>query len=134
MSKRNQVSYVRPPEPAFLSRFKQKVGYKEGPTVETKKIQPEIPEGDDDRSDNEDEQPQVVVLKKGDLSAEEVMKIKQQIKSSKPGFIYPLEEGLTAMMAEFSHGKCPMLRKLLILACILYEFFKTLTILFNQLQ
>ncbi|XP_068944433.1 uncharacterized protein KIAA1143 homolog isoform X1 [Petaurus breviceps papuanus] len=84
MSKRNQVSYVRPPEPAFLSRFKQKVGYKEGPTVETKKIQPEIPEGDDDRSDNEDEQPQVVVLKKGDLSAEEVMKIKQQIKSSKP--------------------------------------------------
>ncbi|XP_020843010.1 uncharacterized protein KIAA1143 homolog [Phascolarctos cinereus] len=83
MSKRNQVSYVRPPEPAFLARFKQKVGYKEGPTVETKKIQPEIPEGDD-RSDNEDEQPQVVVLKKGDLSAEEVMKIKQQIKSSKP--------------------------------------------------
>ncbi|XP_027728191.1 uncharacterized protein KIAA1143 homolog isoform X2 [Vombatus ursinus] len=85
MSKRNQVSYVRPPEPAFLARFKQKVGYKEGPTVETKKIQPEIPEGDDDRSDNEDEQPQVVVLKKGDLSAEEAMKIKQQMKSSKPG-------------------------------------------------
>ncbi|XP_044533637.1 uncharacterized protein KIAA1143 homolog [Gracilinanus agilis] len=83
MSKRNQVSYVRPAEPAFLARFKQKVGYKEGPTVETKKIQPQIPEGDSDQSDNEDEQPQVVVLKKGDLSAEEVMQIKQQIKSSK---------------------------------------------------
>uniref|UniRef100_A0A674GBH3 KIAA1143 n=1 Tax=Taeniopygia guttata TaxID=59729 RepID=A0A674GBH3_TAEGU len=36
MSKRNQVSYVRPAEPAFLSRFKQRVGYREGPTVDTK--------------------------------------------------------------------------------------------------
>lgn len=36
MSKRNQVSYVRPSEPAFLSRFKERVGYREGPTVETK--------------------------------------------------------------------------------------------------
>lgn len=36
MSKRNQVSYVRPAEPAFLSRFKERVGYREGPTVETK--------------------------------------------------------------------------------------------------
>lgn len=36
MSKRNQVSYVRPAEPAFLSRFKRQVGYREGPTVETK--------------------------------------------------------------------------------------------------
>lgn len=36
MSKRNQVSYVRPAEPAFLARFKERVGYKEGPTVETK--------------------------------------------------------------------------------------------------
>lgn len=36
MSKRNQVSYVRPAEPAFLARFKEQVGYREGPTVETK--------------------------------------------------------------------------------------------------
>uniref|UniRef100_A0A8C2LIN8 RIKEN cDNA 1110059G10 gene n=1 Tax=Cricetulus griseus TaxID=10029 RepID=A0A8C2LIN8_CRIGR len=36
MSKRNQVSYVRPAEPAFLARFKERVGYREGPTVETK--------------------------------------------------------------------------------------------------
>lgn len=36
MSKRNQVSYVRPAEPAFLSRFKRRVGYREGPTVDTK--------------------------------------------------------------------------------------------------
>ncbi|MEE6465804.1 hypothetical protein FKM82_006704, partial [Ascaphus truei] len=35
---------------------------------------------DSDASDKEDEQPQVVVLRKGDLSAEEVGSIKQQIK------------------------------------------------------
>ncbi|KAM6102552.1 uncharacterized protein KIAA1143 homolog [Theristicus caerulescens] len=83
MSKRNQVSYVRPAEPAFLSRFKRQVGYREGPTVETKREQ--LPLADDDSengSDKEDEQPQVVTLKKGDLTAEEAMKIKQQIKDA----------------------------------------------------
>ncbi|XP_002713261.1 uncharacterized protein KIAA1143 homolog isoform X1 [Oryctolagus cuniculus] len=83
MSKRNQVSYVRPAEPAFLSRFKERIGYQEGPTVETKRIQPQLPEEDDEHSDKEDEQPQVVVLKKGHLSAEEVMKIKAEIKAAK---------------------------------------------------
>ncbi|KAB1264399.1 hypothetical protein Cadr_000020224 [Camelus dromedarius] len=83
MSKRNQVSYVRPAEPAFLARFKERVGYREGPTVETKRIQTQLPDEDGDHSDKEDEQPQVVVLKKGDLSAEEVMKIKAEIKAAK---------------------------------------------------
>ncbi|NP_001307263.1 uncharacterized protein KIAA1143 isoform 2 [Homo sapiens] len=85
MSKRNQVSYVRPAEPAFLARFKERVGYREGPTVETKRIQPQPPDEDGDHSDKEDEQPQVVVLKKGDLSVEEVMKIKAEIKAAKAG-------------------------------------------------
>ncbi|KAK2090982.1 hypothetical protein P7K49_030266 [Saguinus oedipus] len=83
MSKRNQVSYVRPTEPAFLARFKERVGYREGPTVETKRIQPQLPDEDGDHSDKEDEQPQVVVLKKGDLSLEEVMKIKAEIKAAR---------------------------------------------------
>ncbi|XP_040850893.1 uncharacterized protein KIAA1143 homolog [Ochotona curzoniae] len=83
MSKRNQVCYVRPAEPAFLARFKERVGYREGPTVETKSIQPQLPEEDGEHSDKEDEQPQVVVLKKGDLSVEEVMKIKAEIKAAK---------------------------------------------------
>ncbi|XP_004708600.1 uncharacterized protein KIAA1143 homolog [Echinops telfairi] len=83
MSKRNQVSYVRPAEPTFLARFKERVGYTEGPTVDTKRTQPQLPEEDGDHSDKDDEQPQVVVLKKGDLSAEEVMKIKAEIKAAK---------------------------------------------------
>ncbi|XP_006116474.1 uncharacterized protein KIAA1143 homolog isoform X1 [Pelodiscus sinensis] len=82
MSKKTQVSYVRPAEPAFLSRLKREVGYREGPTVETKREQLPAPEEDDESgSDKDDEQPQVVVLKKGDLTPEEVMKIKQEIKN-----------------------------------------------------
>lgn len=35
MSKRN-VAYIKPKEPAFLARLKEQVGFKEGPTVDTK--------------------------------------------------------------------------------------------------
>ncbi|XP_063160221.1 uncharacterized protein KIAA1143 homolog [Candoia aspera] len=79
MSKKNQVSYVKPAEPAFLSRFKERIGYQEGPTVDAKREQLPVPE-DDSGSDKEDEQPQVIVLKKGDLTAEEVTKIKNEIR------------------------------------------------------
>lgn len=34
-SKRN-VSWIKPAEPSFLKKFKSDVGYKEGPTVDTK--------------------------------------------------------------------------------------------------
>lgn len=35
MSKRN-VAYIKPQEPEFLRKLKEQVGYKEGPTVDTK--------------------------------------------------------------------------------------------------
>ncbi|KAM3928288.1 uncharacterized protein KIAA1143 homolog [Leptodactylus fuscus] len=91
MSKRNQVSYVKPTEPSFLKKFKKDVGYKEGPTVDTKRQNVPVMADDSDGSDKEDELPQVVVLKKGDLSEEEVMNIKQQIKSSKDEEPAPLD-------------------------------------------
>ncbi|KAK1794623.1 hypothetical protein P4O66_001342 [Electrophorus voltai] len=83
MNKKGNVSWVKPAEPSFLRKFKNDVGYKEGPTVETKREQ--MPERDDDSgdSDREDERPQVVVLKEGDLSAEEVMQIKKEINVGK---------------------------------------------------
>lgn len=34
--KRNQVSYIKPNEPAFLRRIKQQAGYRESPDVDTK--------------------------------------------------------------------------------------------------
>ncbi|KAF6202263.1 hypothetical protein GE061_004661 [Apolygus lucorum] len=68
MSKRN-IAYIKPKEPAFLARLKQEAGYKEGPSVDTKKEQlPSL--NSSDESDGED-QPLVVVLKPGDLTKEE---------------------------------------------------------------
>lgn len=34
--KRNQVSYIKPNEPAFLRRLKQEAGYRDGPDIDTK--------------------------------------------------------------------------------------------------
>ncbi|XP_072268375.1 uncharacterized protein KIAA1143 homolog [Pyxicephalus adspersus] len=82
MSKKNRVSYVKPAEPSFLTKFKKDIGYREGPTVDTKRQELPTVANDSDGSDQEDEQPQVVVLRKGDLSEEEVMKIKEQIKGN----------------------------------------------------
>lgn len=35
-SKASGVTWVKPAEPSFLKKFKKDVGYKEGPSVETK--------------------------------------------------------------------------------------------------
>ncbi|KAA0703547.1 hypothetical protein E1301_Tti014216 [Triplophysa tibetana] len=75
MSKKGNVSWVKPAEPSFLKKFKEDVGFKEGPTVDTKRLEMPQCDGDSGDSDREDEMPQVVQLKKGDLSAEEVIKI-----------------------------------------------------------
>nr|XP_033786333.1 uncharacterized protein KIAA1143 homolog [Geotrypetes seraphini]XP_033786334.1 uncharacterized protein KIAA1143 homolog [Geotrypetes seraphini]XP_033786335.1 uncharacterized protein KIAA1143 homolog [Geotrypetes seraphini] len=80
MSKKNQVAFVRPPEPSFLTQFKKKIGFQDGPTVDTKRQELPLPADDSDGSDKEDEQPQVVVLRKGDLTADEAANIKQKIK------------------------------------------------------
>ncbi|XP_069504371.1 uncharacterized protein KIAA1143 homolog [Ambystoma mexicanum] len=80
MSKKNQVSYVRPAEPAFLTKFKKDVGFKEGPDVETKRQELPAPGDCSDGSDKEDEEPQIVVLKEGDLTAEEVKELKLKVK------------------------------------------------------
>ncbi|KAK3550951.1 hypothetical protein QTP70_011534 [Hemibagrus guttatus] len=82
MNKKGNVSWVKPSEPSFLRKFKNDIGYKEGPTVDTKRQ--ELPQCGEDSgdSDREDEMPQVVVLKKGDLTAEEAVQVKQEIKGS----------------------------------------------------
>lgn len=36
MSKKNSITYIKPEEPSFLKKLKAQIGYKEGPTVETK--------------------------------------------------------------------------------------------------
>uniref|UniRef100_A0A3P9P4A9 Zgc:77056 n=1 Tax=Poecilia reticulata TaxID=8081 RepID=A0A3P9P4A9_POERE len=74
------VSWVKPAEPSFLKKFKTDVGYKEGPNVDTKRQAMPTPD-DDSGSDREDELPQVVVLKSGDLSADEVKKLKGELRA-----------------------------------------------------
>lgn len=36
MSKRNNVTYIKPAEPKFLQQLKEQIGFKSGPTVDTK--------------------------------------------------------------------------------------------------
>lgn len=76
-NKASGVTWVKPAEPSFLKKFKNDSGYKEGPNVDTKRQVMPSPD-DDSGSDREDELPQVVVLKGGDLTAEEAKKIKDE--------------------------------------------------------
>lgn len=111
MSKRNNITYVKPQEPSFLAKLKAEIGYKEGPTVETKvrsrqsaplmlsydanvflffgkqrqKLEERDQEdgyddpSDQERPEHEDEKPQIVVLSRGDLTADEVALEQQRI-------------------------------------------------------
>ena len=68
--KKHNISYIKPDEPKFLRELKEQVGYKEGPTIDTKReVLPQ--DSDDDRDEPTEEQPVVVVLNSGDLTAEE---------------------------------------------------------------
>lgn len=53
------VQYMQQEEPAFLKRMKQQAGFKEGPTIDTKRQEMDKRESDSD-SDIDDEKPQVV--------------------------------------------------------------------------
>ena len=83
-SKRN-VKYIEQEEPSFLKKFKERVGYKEPANVKDKfsdeKDNPED-ENSDNEQEKEEEQPVIVVLKQGDLSAEEVAKHKEENSST----------------------------------------------------
>ncbi len=71
---KNKLEFIKQDTPKFLRDFKAKVGYKDGPTVETKKQK--IPtrnedDDDDDDGEREDEKPTICVLRAGDLTEEE---------------------------------------------------------------
>lgn len=76
MSKRN-ITFTKPEEPNFLKRIKEQVGYKEGPTVNTKREALDRAT-EEDFEDTAEEQPTVVVLRPGDLSAEEAAQATQE--------------------------------------------------------
>ncbi|XP_076170622.1 uncharacterized protein KIAA1143 [Ptiloglossa arizonensis] len=75
--KKHNVSYMKPDEPKFLRELKEQVGYKEGPTVDTKReVLPQ--DSDDDKEERAEEKPVVVILNSGDLTAEEAEAFNKQ--------------------------------------------------------
>ncbi|RZF36111.1 hypothetical protein LSTR_LSTR013154 [Laodelphax striatellus] len=71
------VAFIKPDEPNFIKRLKEQAGYKEGPTVDTKReALPEL--DDDDLQDRDEDKPVVVVLKPGDLSEEEASRLQKE--------------------------------------------------------
>lgn len=40
MSKRNNVAYIKPADPKFLQQLKEQIGFKSGPTIDTKVCNP----------------------------------------------------------------------------------------------
>ncbi|XP_055909594.1 uncharacterized protein KIAA1143 homolog [Eupeodes corollae] len=90
MSKRN-ISYIKPQDPSFLQKLKAQIGYKEGPDVNSKRQKLEdLDRNSEDEGDykegeregdyeRDDEKPQIVVIKSGDLTAEEAEAEKRRI-------------------------------------------------------
>ncbi|KAK0180968.1 hypothetical protein PV327_003294 [Microctonus hyperodae] len=76
------ISYIKPQEPKFLRELKAQAGFKEGPNIDTKRGDPSAFEDWDDNDDETlpcktEEEPVVVVLNAGDLTAEEVEAFKK---------------------------------------------------------
>uniref|UniRef100_A0A915KT98 DUF4604 domain-containing protein n=1 Tax=Romanomermis culicivorax TaxID=13658 RepID=A0A915KT98_ROMCU len=75
--KKDAICYTKPEEPKFLKEIKQKLGYKEGPTVDDKRNLDKNFVSDDENDDDNvvkekpEEQPQIVVLKEGDIDESE---------------------------------------------------------------
>ncbi|XP_054165055.1 uncharacterized protein KIAA1143 homolog [Oppia nitens] len=70
-NRKRNISFARPEEPEFIKKLKQRAGIVKGPDVDTKRE--ELPKVQfDDLEDKDEEKPVVVVIKKGDLSEDEV--------------------------------------------------------------
>ncbi|OAD52147.1 hypothetical protein WN48_02977 [Eufriesea mexicana] len=84
--KKHNVSYIKPNEPKFLRELKEQIGYKEGPTIDTKReVLPQ--DSDNEEEVRDEEKPIVVVLNHEHLSeeqAEEYKKKKEQEEANAP--------------------------------------------------
>ncbi|XP_064116453.1 uncharacterized protein KIAA1143 homolog [Macrobrachium nipponense] len=75
--KRTSVMYTKPEEPSFLKKFKERVGYKEDGGLSDKFAA--MPKAtDDDCEDKDDELPQVVSIRPGDLTQEEYDQLRSE--------------------------------------------------------
>ncbi|KAG6797773.1 hypothetical protein HZU73_07093 [Apis mellifera caucasica] len=75
--KKHNVSYIKPNEPKFLRELKEQIGYKEGPTIDTKReILPQ--DSNNDEEEREEEKPVVVVLNSEHLTAKQAEAYKKK--------------------------------------------------------
>lgn len=77
--KRGGVQFSRPQEPSFLRKIKEQVGYKEPVEDLNAKHMANNDGLDHDQDEQDDEKPTVVVLKEGDLTAEEAESIHKKV-------------------------------------------------------
>lgn len=78
MSRRNNIAYIKPEEPAFIRDLKKQAGIDD----RNHKFD-ELQNNEEDFAEDDDsEQPQVVVLKPGDLTAEQADKEKKRIEDA----------------------------------------------------
>ncbi|KAG9437625.1 hypothetical protein HZU67_00634 [Apis mellifera carnica] len=75
--KKHNVSYIKPNEPKFLRELKEQIGYKEGPTIDTKReILPQ--DSNNDEEEREEEKPVVIVLNSEHLTAKQAEAYKKK--------------------------------------------------------
>ncbi|XP_017887654.1 uncharacterized protein KIAA1143 homolog [Ceratina calcarata] len=75
--KKHNVSYIKPNEPKFLREIKERIGYKEGPTIDTKReVLPQ--DSDNDEEERNEEKPVVVVLNPEHLTEKEAEAFKKK--------------------------------------------------------
>ncbi|XP_033124772.1 uncharacterized protein KIAA1143 homolog [Anneissia japonica] len=72
MAGRQSVNFNKPAEPNFLKKFKKEIGYKEGPSVDTKRQELGGVDDTDDRPEEGDEQPVIVVPENSKISEQEI--------------------------------------------------------------
>ncbi|CAD1472261.1 unnamed protein product, partial [Heterotrigona itama] len=76
LRKKHNVSYIKPTEPKFLRELKEQIGYKEGPTIDTKREI--LPQDSNNEEEREEEKPVVVVLNSEHLTAEQAEAYKKK--------------------------------------------------------
>ncbi|XP_076800056.1 uncharacterized protein KIAA1143 homolog [Clavelina lepadiformis] len=78
-----KLRFIKQQQPKFIQQFKERVGLKQDPTLDDKKENEIVKPAFDERSDDEDEKPVVVVLNQGDLTREEAEEAPAHVKDKK---------------------------------------------------
>lgn len=110
MPPKRNISFTKPPEPSFIKKMKESIGYQEPDTIETKmKVADYDPDNDVDR---DDEKPVVIVLNPGDLTEEDLKEEEEKADVDKKIFFAkPLKKDDEKNSLEFSSKKKKDLQK-----------------------